>query len=43
MKKLVESGGGLLVMQEEFKNNIFRDSFQKVKILDNTAVRCRRG
>lgn len=30
MKKLVEHGGGFLVMQEEFKSNIFRDSFQKV-------------
>jgi protein transport protein SEC23 len=30
MKKLVEHGGGLLVTQEEFRSNIFRDSFQKV-------------
>jgi protein transport protein SEC23 len=30
MKKLIEHGGGLLVTQEEFRSNIFRDSFQKV-------------
>lgn len=30
MKKLIEHGGGFLVMQEEFKGNIFRDSFKKV-------------
>lgn len=30
MRKLVETGGGFLVMQEEFKGSVFRQSFKKV-------------